>query len=94
MEIAAIKKAQRETTLEVEIIGKKSEVIDRSIRKRIQEIKDKNLRGRRYRRKHLHNHQRKCKAQRAPNGKQPGNPGHNEKIKPKDNGYKRQRRFP
>lgn len=41
-------------------------------------------------RKHLHNHQRKCKAQKSPIGKQPGNPGHNEKIKPKDNGYKRE----
>lgn len=67
MEIEEIKKAQRETTLEVENLGKKSEVIDRSIRKRIQEIKDKNLRGKRYCRKHLHNHQRKCKAQKPPN---------------------------
>ena len=79
--------------MEIEAI-KKAEVIDRSIRKRIQEIKDKNLSGRKYCRNHLHNHQRKCKAQKAPNGKQPGNPGYNEKIKPKDNGYKRQRRFP
>jgi len=70
----------------VENLGKKSEVIDRSIRKRIQEIKDKNLRSRRYCRKYLHNHQRKCKAQKAPNGRQPGNPGQYVKIKPKDNG--------
>jgi len=71
VEIESIKKAQSETTLEVENIGIKSEVIDRSIRKRIQEIKDKNLRGSRYCRKHLLNHQRKCKAPKPPNEKQP-----------------------
>ena len=27
--------------------------------------------------------------QKDPNLKHPGNPGHNEKIKPKDNGYRR-----
>lgn len=47
MEIEVINKAQRETTLEVENLGQKYEIIDRSIRKRIQEVKDKNLRGRR-----------------------------------------------
>jgi len=61
VEIEAIKKAQRETTLEVGNLGKKSEVIERSIRKRIQEINYKNLKAVRYCRKHLHNHQRKCK---------------------------------
>ena len=29
--------------------------------------------------------QRKCKKQKAPNPKYPGDPGHNEKTKPKDN---------
>ena len=29
-----------------------------------------------------------------PNSKQPGNPGHNEKTKPKDNRYRREPRFP
>ena len=32
--------------------------------------------------------------QKAPNPKHPGNPGHNEKTKPKDNRYRRERRFP
>jgi hypothetical protein len=32
--------------------------------------------------------------QKHPNPKHPGNPGHNEKIKPKDNRYRRERRFP
>jgi hypothetical protein len=38
MEIETIKKSQRETTLEKENLGKKSEVIDVSITNRIQEI--------------------------------------------------------
>jgi hypothetical protein len=32
--------------------------------------------------------------QKAPNPKHPGNPGHNEKTKLKDNRYRRERRFP
>jgi hypothetical protein len=36
-------------------------------------------------RKHGHNNQRKCKMQKDPNSKHPGNPGHNEKSKPTDN---------
>jgi hypothetical protein len=35
MEVETIKKPQRETTLEIEILGKKSEVIDISITNRI-----------------------------------------------------------
>ena len=31
----------------------------------------------------------KCKMQNAPNPKHPGNPGHNEKTKPKGNRYRR-----
>jgi hypothetical protein len=30
------------------------------------------------------------KAKKAPNPKHPGNPGHNEKMKPKDNRYRRE----
>jgi len=40
MEIETIKKAQRETTLEVENLGKRSGVIDVNITNRIQEIKE------------------------------------------------------
>jgi hypothetical protein len=32
--------------------------------------------------------------QKAPNPKHPGNPGHNEKTKLKDNKYRREQRFP
>jgi hypothetical protein len=48
----------------------------------------KNLRCRRFYRKHRHNNQRKCKIQKYPNPKHPGNQGHNEKTKTKDNGYR------
>jgi predicted nucleic acid-binding Zn-ribbon protein len=40
MEIEMIKKSQRETTLELENLGKKPEVIDSSISTRIQEIEE------------------------------------------------------
>jgi hypothetical protein len=39
------------------------------------------LRCRRYHRKHGHHSQRKCKRQKAPNPKHPGNLGQNEKTK-------------
>jgi hypothetical protein len=41
MAIETIKKSQRETTLEIENIGKRSRVIDTSITKRIQEIEER-----------------------------------------------------
>jgi hypothetical protein len=41
MEVETIKKSQRETTLELEILGKKSGTIDASIRKRIQEMEER-----------------------------------------------------
>ena len=41
MEIETIKKSQRETTLEIENLGKRSRVIDASITKRIQEIEER-----------------------------------------------------
>ena len=43
MEVETIKKNQRETTLEIEILGKKSGVIDESITNKIQEMKDRIL---------------------------------------------------
>jgi hypothetical protein len=49
------------------------------------------LRYRRYHRKHLHNSKRKCKKQKAANPKHPGNSRYNEKRKPKDNTYRRER---
>ena len=41
MEIETIKKSQRETTLELENLGKRSGVIDASITNRIQEIEER-----------------------------------------------------
>ena len=41
MEVKAIKKSQRETALEIEILGKRSGVIDKSITNRMQEIEER-----------------------------------------------------
>ena len=41
MEVETIKKTQRETTLEIETLGKKSGTIDSSITKRIQKMEDR-----------------------------------------------------
>ena len=41
MEIETIKKSQRETTLEIENLGKRSGAVDSSITNRIQEIKER-----------------------------------------------------
>ena len=41
MKIKTIKKSQRETTLEIENLGKRSGVIDESITNRIQEIEER-----------------------------------------------------
>jgi hypothetical protein len=64
----------------------KKETIDVSISNRMKEMEEKNLRCRRFHRKHRHNNQRECKMQKKnPNSKHPGNPGHNEKTKPNVN---------
>ena len=91
MEVERIKKTQRETTLKIEILGKKSGTIYANISNRIGGRE--NLRCKRVHRKHGHNNQRKCKIQKDPNSKHPGNPGHNEKTKPKDNRYRQKGRF-
>jgi chromosome segregation ATPase len=41
MEVETIKKTQRETTLEIEILGKKSGTTDASISNRVQEMKER-----------------------------------------------------
>jgi hypothetical protein len=53
MEVETIKKTQSETTLEIEILGKKSGTIDSSISNRMQEIRE-NLRCRQFHQKHRH----------------------------------------
>jgi hypothetical protein len=90
MEVETIKKTPRETSLEIEILGKKSGTIDASISNKNTRDGRENSRCRRFHRKHGHNNQRKCKMQKDPKSKHPGNPGHNEKTKPKDNRYRRE----
>ena len=85
MEIETKKKSQRETTLEIENLGKKSRGKHHQQKTR---DRRKNLRCRRYHRKHRHSSQRQCKMQKDPNPKHPRNSGHNEKTKPKDNRYR------
>jgi hypothetical protein len=93
MEVETIKKSQRETTLEIENLEKKSRAIDASITKRIQEIEerisstedtveniDTTIKG-----------NAKCKKILTQTSR---NSGHNEKTKLKDNRYRRERRFP
>ena len=94
MEVETIKKSQRETTLEIEHLGKRSWVIDASITNKIQELEKRISGAEKDNRKHWHNSQRKCKMQKVPNPKHPGNLGHNEKTKLKDNRYRRMWRFP
>jgi predicted nucleic acid-binding Zn-ribbon protein len=60
MEIEAIKKTQKEATLKMDNLGKKSRAIDEIITNRIQEIEE-NLKFRRYHRKYRHIPQRKYK---------------------------------
>ena len=86
MKIETMKKPQRETTLEIENLRKRLGVIDASITSRIQEIEER-ISGAEDTLENIDTSQRKCKKQRAPN---PGNSGHNEKTKPKDNRYRRE----
>jgi hypothetical protein len=85
MEVETIKKTQRETTLETEILGNKLGAIDSSINTRDGR---KTLRYRIFHRKHGHNNQIKCKIQKESNSKFARSPVHNKKTKPKDNMYR------
>ena len=85
MEVETIKKSRRETTLEVEILGKESEAIDANITNRIQEMKER-ISGTE---DSIENMETTIKENaKAFNTKHPGNPGYNEKIKPKDNRHR------
>jgi hypothetical protein len=90
MEVETIKISQRDKTLEKEILGKEIRSHICKHHQQNDETRDEreNLRCKRYHRKHGHNNQRKCKMQKDPNSKHPGNLGHNEKTKPKDNKYR------
>jgi prefoldin subunit 5 len=61
MEIETIKKSQRETTLKLENLGKRSGVIDASITNTIQEIEER-ISGAEdtIEKEHGHNNRRKC----------------------------------
>jgi hypothetical protein len=65
MEGEIMKKTQRESTLEIETLGKKSGTIGMSEHHQ-QNTRDgtENLRYRRFHREHGHNYQRKCKMQK------------------------------
>ena len=84
-EVDTIKKTQSEARLEIETLGKKSGTIDASINNRIKEMEERISDAEDSIEKYGHNNQRKCKMQKDPNSKHPGNPGHNEKTKPMDN---------
>ena len=89
MDVETIKKSQRETTLELENLGKRSGVIDASITKRIQEIEER-ISGAEDTVENIDTTVKEnTKKQKALNPKHPGNPGYNEKNEPKDNRYRR-----
>jgi hypothetical protein len=57
----------------------------------MRKIPNKNIKKKRKKRKENSDTTvKKKKMQRAPNSKHLGNPGHNEKTKPKDNRYRRE----
>jgi hypothetical protein len=91
MEVETIKKSQRETTLEIENLGKKSGAIDVN---RIQEIEERISGAEDSIENMVTTIKENAKCKKDPNPKHLGNPGHNEKTKPKDNRYRQEGRFP
>ena len=87
MEVETIKKTQRETTLEIKTLGKKSGTIDASISNRIKEMEER-ISGAEDSKVNIDTTIKKCKMQKDPKSKHPGNPGNNEKTTPKDNRYR------
>jgi prefoldin subunit 5 len=82
-EVETIKKTQRETTLEIEILGKKSGTIDASIINRIQEMKERISGAEDFiQNMDTHTKKKKMQMQKNPKSNYPGNPGYNEKTKP------------
>ena len=85
MEIETIKKTQREKTLEIETLGKKSGTIDVSTSNRIQEMEER-ISGAEDSIKNISTTiKENAKCKKDTNSKHPGNLGHNEKTKPTDN---------
>jgi predicted transcriptional regulator len=90
IQIETMKKSQRETTLEIEKRGKRSGVIDASITNRIQEIKER-ISGTEDTIENIDTTVKEnAECKKIQGTKYPGNPGHIEKIKPKDNRYRRE----
>jgi DNA-binding transcriptional MocR family regulator len=92
MEIETIKKSQKESTLKIENLRKRPGVIDASITNRIQEIEER-IPGTKDTIENIDTtvwENAKCK--KLLTQEHPGNPGHNEKTKPKDTRYRRERR--
>ena len=85
--------SQRETTLDIENLGKKLGVIDVRINNRIQEIEER-ISGAEDTIENIDITVKKCKMQKSPNPNNPGNPVNNEKTKPKDNRCRREQSFP
>jgi predicted nucleic acid-binding Zn-ribbon protein len=78
-------KTQKETTLEIETLGKKSGTIDASISNRIYEMEER-ISGAEDSIENIDTKiKENAKWKKDPNSKYPGNPGHNDKTKPKDN---------
>jgi chromosome segregation ATPase len=79
MEIETIKNSQKETTLEIENLGKRSGVTDARITNRKKEIEER-ISGAEDIIENIDTTVKEnAKMQKAPNPKHPGNPGHNEK---------------
>jgi hypothetical protein len=86
MEIVTIKKSQKETTLELENLGKRSGVIDASIT-RIQEMEERISDAKDTMENIDRTVKENAKSKKVLTPKHPGNPGLNEKTNPKDNRY-------
>jgi hypothetical protein len=85
MEVETIKKSQRKTTLEIEIVGKKSGIIDASITTRIQEMEERKSDAKDSIENMDTTVKENAKMLKDPNSNHPGNPRHNVKTKFKDN---------
>ena len=90
MEIKRIKKSQRETALELENLGKRSGVIDASITNRIQEIEERISSAEDTIENIDTTVKENAKSKKLLTQNIWGNPGHNQKTKPKDNRYRRE----
>jgi predicted nucleic acid-binding Zn-ribbon protein len=81
MEVETIKKSQRETTLEIENLGKKSGAIDASITNRIQVMEERTSGAEDSIENIYTTVEENAKIQKDPTSKHSGNPRHNEKTK-------------